>query len=229
MSAGRSAALVVLAVVALLAGCTQSPTGPAANATTSTTPAATAPPPAATARSDAIVALDTSSGTIWLDVYLDKTPITGSNFLNLTKSGFYDGTRFHRVIGPAKSPPNGFMIQGGDPNSRSSNTTLWGYGGSGHTIPDEYPRAANGSLLLDFNQSGVLAMANSGPNTGSSQFFITLAPQAFLDGRYPVFGRVIAGFDVAQSIGNVPTDSADRPVADVFLERATAIDAGLWR
>jgi peptidyl-prolyl cis-trans isomerase A (cyclophilin A) len=177
----------------------------------------------------AIVLLDTSSGPITLEVYLDLTPITAGNFVNLSKSGFYDGTRIHRVEGPGKYPPTGFIIQGGDPNSRGDNVSLWGYGGPGYEIKDEFPRDANGTLLLSHDAAGVLSMANNAkPDTGGSQFFITLAPAPALDGKYSVFGRVIGGLSVVQSIGNVPTDAAAHPLANVYVYRATVLDASVW-
>jgi peptidyl-prolyl cis-trans isomerase A (cyclophilin A) len=173
-----------------------------------------------------LVVLDTARGPIVLEVFLDKVPLTARNFLNLTGKGFYDGTRFHRVIGPAKMPPDGFMIQGGDAFSRDlAQFSRWGNAEPNYTIPDEYPRAANGSLLLTHDRAGVLSMANRGPNTGSTQFFITLNATHWLDGKNAVFGRVVAGLSVVRDIGGVRTDNEDRPLQETQVFRATVLDA----
>jgi len=133
------------------------------------------------------VLLKTNFGMIELSLYRDKAPNTVDNFLKLTKSGFYDGTRFHRVI-------KGFMIQGGDPLSKDiANKSRWGQGGPEYKFNDElsgqekYPQ-------------GTLAMANSGPDTNGSQFFITFGPASFLDGGYTIFGQVTEGMDVVNAI-----------------------------
>jgi peptidylprolyl isomerase len=147
------------------------------------------------------VLLRTSRGDILIQLYEDM-PITTSNFRGLVTQGVYDGTIFHRVI-------DGFMIQGGDP-------TGTGYGDPDiPTIPDEF---------TDHNQNnrGTIAMANAGPNTGSSQFFINLVDNNYLDDKHPVFGEVIEGMDVVDQIGQVATDENDRP-----LEAITIITAEL--
>lgn len=217
---------ILLVASSAAAGCTEGPIPPPVTPTT----LSPATPPAVEPPRDQLVVLETSAGVVVLDIYLDLTPLTGRNFLDLSAGGTYDGTRFHRVIGPEKMPPAGFMIQGGDPlTADTDNSDRWGQGGSNQTVPDEFPRTANGSLALPFDEAGLLAMANSGANTSSSQFFITLQPTPWLDGKHTVFGRVIAGMDVVRSIATVPTDAADRPLADVFLYRATPVNASAWR
>jgi len=149
-----------------------------------------------------IVLLETSMGDIKIELY-DDMPITTGNFKNLVEQGVYDGTIFHRVI-------DGFMIQGGDP-------TGTGYGDpSIPAIPDEF---------TDHNKNdrGTIAMANSGPDTGSSQFFINLVNNNHLDEKHPVFGKVIEGMDVVDSIGKVQTDANDRPLQDVEIIKAEPI------
>ncbi|WP_455278927.1 peptidylprolyl isomerase [[Eubacterium] cellulosolvens] len=145
-----------------------------------------------------IAVIVTNMGTMEFELHEDKTPITTSNFISLANQGFYDGIIFHRVV-------KGFVIQGGDP-------TGTGTGGSGKTIPDEIvPELKHDSL-------GVLSMANSGPNTGSSQFFITLAPAPHLDGKHSIFGKLIKGEDVLLAIGSVEVGEGDRPLTDITME-----------
>lgn len=166
------------------------------------------------------VIFETSMGEIEIEMFEDKMPVTTANFIGLVEQGFYDATRFHRVIGPAKAPPNGFMIQGGDPLSKDlSKRAMWGTGG-GESIKDEFHAETS-------NVRGTLAMANAGPNTGSSQFFINLNDNSFLDfnkppaqSKHPVFGRVVSGMDVVEAIGNVETGRGDQPVEDVLIEKA---------
>ncbi|MDI9616282.1 MAG: peptidylprolyl isomerase [Methanothrix sp.] len=147
------------------------------------------------------VLLKTSMGDVVVELY-DDMPITAGNFLKLVESGFYDGVIFHRVI-------SGFMIQTGDP-------TGTGYGGPGYTIPDEFSRHNR-------NDRGTVAMANAGPNTGGSQFFINLVNNNYLDRMHPVFGKVVEGMDVVDKIGNVRTDAEDRPLEDVVIVSARAL------
>jgi cyclophilin family peptidyl-prolyl cis-trans isomerase len=144
---------------------------------------------------------ETNHGSFEVELFEDLAPATAANFLTLAGKGFYDGTIFHRVI-------DGFMIQGGDP-------TGTGRGGPGHTIRDEF------SPQLRHADAGILSMANAGPTTGGSQFFITLAPTPWLDDRHAIFGRVVEGMDVVRAIGKVPTRSGDRPTADVVVEKVT--------
>ncbi len=144
------------------------------------------------------VELQTSNGRIVLELYSGEMPVTAGNFVKLVKEGFYDGIVFHRVI-------EGFMIQSGDP-------TGTGAGGPGYKIRDEFS-----GTDLDKNDRGTISMANAGPNTGGSQFFINLADNNFLNGKHPVFGRVIEGLDVVDEIGSVATDSQDRPVEEIKI------------
>ena len=147
------------------------------------------------------VVLHTNKGDI--TIQLDpKMPITAGNFEKLSRDGFYNGVIFHRVI-------NGFMIQGGDP-------TGTGMGGPGYKIPDEFPPGNADNR----NNRGTISMANAGPNTGGSQFFINLVNNNFLDGRHPVFGKVVAGMDVVDAIAKVPTDANDRPRTEIRILKA---------
>ncbi|TMB83199.1 MAG: peptidylprolyl isomerase [Chloroflexi bacterium] len=122
----------------------------------------------------------TARGEILIDLFASKAPLTVENFINLARAGFYDGTTFHRVI-------PGFMAQGGDPEGT-------GRGGPGYQFADEFDPG------LRHSGPGVLSMANAGPNTNGSQFFITFAPTPHLDGRHTVFGQVTSGMDVVRSI-----------------------------
>jgi cyclophilin family peptidyl-prolyl cis-trans isomerase len=142
--------------------------------------------------------LHTNHGAVEFELFDDDAPKTVENFLKLARDGFYDGVIFHRVI------PD-FMIQGGDP-------TGTGRGGPGYTFEDEF----NPNKVV----RGALAMANSGPNTNGSQFFIVTAEETpWLDGKHTVFGRVTNGMDVVDRISEVDTDSQDKPRADVTIER----------
>jgi peptidylprolyl isomerase len=147
------------------------------------------------------VLLETTMGNITIQLY-DDMPVTAGNFQKLVEKGFYDGIIFHRVI-------DGFMIQGGDP-------TGTGMGGPGYSIPDEF---------TDHNKNdrGTIAMANAGPNTGGSQFFINLVDNNYLDDKHPVFGKVVEGMDVVDAIGKVPTGAEDRPIEEVKIIRARII------
>ena len=138
-------------------------------------------------------------GTIYAEIDADTAPITVTNFVKLSKEKFYDGLTFHRII-------DGFMIQGGDPNGN-------GTGGPGYTIKDEFHKD------LRHDGPGVLSMANAGPNTGGSQFFITLDKTPWLDGHHAVFGKVIKGMDVVEAIGHVQTDFMDKPIEDVVINK----------
>src|SRR3989344_3003075 len=159
--------------------------------------------------------IDTNQGTIRLELFTDTMPITTKNFIDLADKGFYEGTRVHRVIGPAKMPPQGFMIQGGDPKSKElSQKASWGTGGPGYKIEDEF--TANNK-----NNRGTISMANAGPNTGGSQFFINLANNDFLDDKHPVFGKVIGGMDIVDKIGKAATDNQDKPLDDVIVKKIT--------
>lgn len=133
-------------------------------------------------------AIQTSKGEIVVELYRDKVPLTTANFVNLAADGFYDGIVFHRVI-------PGFMAQVGDPKTKDPSLQAeWGTGGPGYVIADEF------DPTLTHDGPGVLSMANAGPNTGGSQFFITYDAQPHLDNKHAVFGRVISGMDVLESI-----------------------------
>ena len=147
------------------------------------------------------VTIETNHGTIQAELFEDLAPKTVGNFADLAKKGFYDGVIFHRVI-------DGFMIQGGDP-------TGTGRGGPGYTIPDEFGKG------LAHTAPGLFSMANAGPNTGGSQFFITLAATPWLDGKHAIFGRVTGGMEVVRAIGQVATGMGDRPKEDVVMEKVT--------
>ncbi|KAA8908669.1 putative peptidyl-prolyl cis-trans isomerase ppi1 [Sphaerosporella brunnea] len=156
-----------------------------------------------------LVTLDTSMGSITLELYTDHAPRTCKNFLTLAQRGYYNGCLFHRII------PD-FMIQGGDP-------TGTGRGGSsiyGGKFDDEIHPS------LKHTGAGVLSMANSGPNTNGSQFFITLAPTPWLDKKHTIFGRVHSGMRVVQRMGLVKTDRNDKPVDDVKIIKARVDEEG---
>ncbi|BGP54041.1 hypothetical protein JCM8202_003040 [Rhodotorula sphaerocarpa] len=153
------------------------------------------------------VALETSMGQVTFELYDQHAPQTCRNFVELANRGYYNGTVFHRIIAD-------FMIQGGDP-------TGTGRGGQsiyGDRFEDEI------SPELRFTGAGILAMANSGPNTNGSQFFITLAPTPHLDKKHTIFGRVSAGMTVVQRLGAVQTDNEDRPKETIKVIKARVID-----
>jgi len=144
------------------------------------------------------IKLKTTQGEISAELYPKEAPKTVENFLTLARKGFYNGIIFHRVI------PQ-FMLQTGDP-------TGTGRGGPGYTFKDEF------SPKLRHDQPGVLSMANSGPNTNGSQFFITEVPTPWLDDHHSVFGRVTAGMDVVHTIANVKRDAQDKPLEPIRIE-----------
>ena len=141
-------------------------------------------------------------GDVKIELHDEAMPITAGNFRKLVEKGFYNGTGFHRVI------PD-FMIQGGDPQGT-------GFGGPGYTIKDELPPSNR-------NSRGTIAMANAGPNTGGSQFFINVVDNLRLDRKHPVFGRVVDGMDVVDKISRTPTDDQDRPRTKVVIQRASLL------
>ncbi len=151
--------------------------------------------------SNPIVTIETNLGTIEAELYEDAAPKTVANFIDLATHGYYDDVIFHRVI-------DSFMIQGGDPDGT-------GMGGPGYTIPCEFGEG------LAHSEPGMFSMANAGPNTGGSQFFITLAATPWLDGKHAIFGKVSSGLEVVQAIGRVQTGASDRPVEDVVMEKVT--------
>jgi len=159
-------------------------------------------------KKDMIVTINTNFGVIALDLYENLAPNTVANFVKLTNKGFYNGTKFHRVI-------NNFMIQGGDPLSADdSQEARWGTGGPGYTFADEIH-------LENKNAVGTISMANAGPDTNGSQFFINTADNNFLNEKHTVFGRVINGMDVVDAIQNTKTLPGDRPVEPVVIEKIT--------
>jgi peptidylprolyl isomerase len=149
------------------------------------------------------VLLETTEGDIVIQLYNDM-PITAGNFESLVKDGFYDGVIFHRVI-------DGFMIQGGDPQGT-------GMGGPGYNIKDEFTHEGGNK-----NNRGTISMANSGPNTGGSQFFINLVDNNYLDSKHPVFGEVVEGMDVVDKIGGLATDMNAKPLKEVKIIKASVI------
>lgn len=151
-----------------------------------------------------IVKMETTMGTIKIKLFTKEAPITTQNFIDLINKKFYDGIIFHRVI-------DGFMIQGGDPKGT-------GTGGSDKTIQDEFGPG------LKHSKAGMLSMANRGPNTGTSQFFITLAPTPHLDGKHAIFGEVIGGMDVVNKIGKTKTGQGDRPETEIKMTKVTMVD-----
>jgi cyclophilin family peptidyl-prolyl cis-trans isomerase len=152
--------------------------------------------------------ISTNKGDIVVRLYGVEAPKTVENFAKLANEGFYNGTKFHRVI-------KGFMIQGGDPNSKDdTKKATWGQGGPGYQFEDEI----NTKKLV----RGSLAMANAGPNTNGSQFFIVTADATpWLDGKHTNFGEVISGMDVVMAIEGTKTDSSDRPVEPIVVNRIT--------
>jgi peptidylprolyl isomerase len=217
MSSWRSLLLagILIATFALSAGCTLQPDKSVK--TESNIGVITSTPAGTTATQMPLTAAETVSTKLWKRVLLETSmgnitialdpamPETAGNFETLVKKGFYDGVIFHRVI-------DGFMIQGGDPTGTGS-------GGPGYEIKDEF--AANNQ-----NDRGTIAMANAGPNTGGSQFFINLVNNNYLDNKHPVFGKVIEGMDVVDTIAKVQTNGqsgGNRPLQNVTIIRAVMV------
>jgi cyclophilin family peptidyl-prolyl cis-trans isomerase len=155
-------------------------------------------------------------GTFTAEIYLDKMPVTSTNFMDLAQKGFYDGLHFHRII-------KGFMIQFGCPNSKDPKSSACGTGGPGHNVSDEHPAQHKLS-----NEPGTISMANTGkPNSGGSQFFINAAHNSYLDwftpgpSKHPVFGKITRGMDVVKKIETTPTDKRDNPVTPVRVNKVT--------
>jgi cyclophilin family peptidyl-prolyl cis-trans isomerase len=145
----------------------------------------------------------TNQGAFDIELFEDRAPQTTKNFIDLVEKGYYDGLSFHRII-------DGFMIQGGCPSGT-------GTGGPGYKIKDEFHPE------LKHDSAGVLSMANAGPNTGGSQFFITLAATPWLDNKHAVFGKVSSGMDVVEKIGKTRTGGQDRPVEPVVVEKVELV------
>jgi peptidylprolyl isomerase len=157
------------------------------------------------AKENPIILIETSLGEITIELYIDSTPITAGNFLSLIKQEFYNGVKFHRVI-------PGFMIQGGDPNTKGEDESIYGTGGPGYSIQDEFAPELS-------NTEGTISMANAGPNTGGSQFFINTANNTFLDGKHAVFGRVVSGLETVSRIESSETKERDIPIEPVVIKQ----------
>lgn len=165
-----------------------------------------------------IAQFTTNQGTFEIELFEDTMPITAGNFVKLVNEGFYNGIKFHRVI-------EGFMIQGGDPITKTEDVMRYGTGGPGYSIPDEH---ISGEFLT--NIRGTISMANSGPNSGGSQFFINLADNTNLDfdkqplsSQHPVFGHVLKGMDVIDKIALVEVNPSDMPLEPVVIESVKII------
>lgn len=148
------------------------------------------------------VLLETTMGEVKIELFEASMPVTADNFRKLVEKGFYNGTIFHRVI-------PGFMIQGGDPQGT-------GMGGPGYSIRDEFAKENR-------NTRGTISMANAGPNTGGSQFFINVVDNNRLDLKHPVFGRVVSGMEVVDAISKTPRDGDDRPRTAVTIRKASIV------
>jgi len=154
--------------------------------------------------STTVAVIVTNLGTIEIELFEKETPKTVENFVGLANKNYYDGVIFHRVI-------DGFMIQGGDPTGTGrGGESFWGKKFNDEIVKD-----------LEFDKEGILAMANAGPNTNGSQFFITLAPTKWLNGNHTIFGKVISGMEVVKAIGKVAKNAQDRPLEDVVMEKVT--------
>jgi cyclophilin family peptidyl-prolyl cis-trans isomerase len=151
------------------------------------------------------VQFQTSRGDFRVELFESQAPKTTANFVSLVQKGFYDTVVFHRVIAD-------FMIQGGCPQGT-------GRGGPGYKIPDEFHPE------LRHTGEGILSMANAGPNSGGSQFFITLVATPWLDNKHAVFGKVVAGIEVVREIGGTRTDGNDRPLVPVVMEKVSVVEA----
>lgn len=151
-----------------------------------------------------VAIIKTNMGTIELELFAKETPKTVENFVGLANKGYYNGVIFHRVI-------DNFMIQGGDPTGTGrGGESLWGKRFNDEIVPS-----------LKHSEPGILSMANAGPNTNGSQFFITLVATPWLDGKHTVFGKVIEGMEVVKAIGKVAKNQMDRPLKDVVMESVT--------
>jgi cyclophilin family peptidyl-prolyl cis-trans isomerase len=206
-ASARAAFVAALVVAAGLAGCLAREPFPA-SVPAPQAPAASRWPPLAESPT---AILETAKGRIVLQLADQMAPVTVANFVALAARGFYDRTTFHRVA-------KGFVIQGGDPNSRNADASTWGYGGPGYTIPDEF------HPWLRHDEAGTVSMAKGAPDSAGSQFFITLAPEPQLDDRQSVFARVVQGMDVVDAIAAEPNRGgvADgAPVDPVVVTRVT--------
>lgn len=206
-----------------LAACTQTgsdtgaqteSTATAAMATTETTASAaptTTKEEAPMSYQDKVAVIKTSAGEIHVRFFPDVAPNHVKNFLDLASKGFYNGTKFHRVI-------PGFMVQGGDPNTISGDPSTWGTGGAGTNVKAEFSSTPH--------RRGIVSMARSqSPDSASSQFFIVVKDSNFLDNQYSVFGEVTQGMEVADTIVSAPKDRNDRPNSPTSIESITIRDA----
>ncbi len=171
-----------------------------------------------TNKNNPVAEFKTNLGTFKLELFEDTMPITAGNFIKLAEEGFYNGIKFHRVI-------DGFMIQGGDPITKTDDFFRYGTGGPGYSIPDEH---IAGEYLT--NVRGTISMANSGPNSGGSQFFINVADNTNLDfdkqplsSKHPVFGRVLEGMEIVDGIAQAEVNERDLPVEDIVIETLTIV------
>jgi peptidyl-prolyl cis-trans isomerase B (cyclophilin B) len=191
-------------------------TATTSSAETASTPATASEPKGEEKQSmndykDKVAELHTTAGEIDIRFFPDVAPNHVKNFIDLAKSGFYNGTKFHRVI-------PGFMIQGGDPNTKSDSGGMWGTGGSGKNVNAEFSTVKH--------KRGIVSMARSSdPNSASSQFFIMVADYPSLDGQYSVFGQVTKGMSVADKIVSAPRDRSDRPNTPTTITKIVIRDA----
>jgi cyclophilin family peptidyl-prolyl cis-trans isomerase len=226
--------LIYAAVIVALAACapanrdatatdggeTAATTATSAAATTSSSMSDMTVPPAAAPKAeegkpmsyqDKVAELHTSSGQIDIRFFPDVAPNHVKNFIDLAQRGFYNGTKFHRVI-------PGFMIQGGDPNTKTGDPGTWGTGGSGTNVPAEFSSVKH--------KRGIVSMARSNnPNSASSQFFIMVNDYPSLDGAYSVFGQVVKGMDVADKIVGAKTGPQDQPLQPTTIDKIVIRDA----
>lgn len=193
-------AVLLVSTMLFATGCSGAKDSP-----TPSQPADNAPKTQAAQGKNSTALFETSKGNFKIELFEDKAPLTTKNFITLVNKGFYNGLIFHRVI-------DGFMIQGGDPSGN-------GTGGPGYKISDEFNKD------LRHSSEGILSMANAGPNTGGSQFFITLAATPWLDNKHAVFGKVVEGMDVVKAIGKVKVGAQDKPVEPVVIKKVTILEA----
>ena len=159
------------------------------------------------------VRLETTAGNMTVELLADVAPKHAENFIKLTSDGFYDGTKFHRVI-------PGFMIQGGDPKTKTDDERSWGTGGPGWSVDAEFNDT--------HHERGILSMARSqDPNSAGSQFFVCHGDAGFLDNQYTAFGKLVDGFDVLDEIANaatLPGGEGSRPKDPVEITKATVVE-----
>lgn len=198
--------IVVIAALGIIFGHKGSKVPAASTSVTSATSSAPLSATTSATKMYTQATLTTNYGDIVIAFDPNLAPKTVENFIALASKGFYNSTKFHRVI-------KGFMIQGGDPLSKDdSQASAWGTGGPGYKFDDEITPDSK-------NVIGAVAMANSGPNTNGSQFFINVANNSFLDGKYSVFAHVTSGYDIVEKISTVATDPGnDRPLSPVVLQ-----------